>query len=330
MCTSFKVPKACNWVKKVENYYTPLLAHPLIDKHHYLLPKDVRFTAQDICLGQLQHTITYARPLQYWAKEVHPPVPSQPHCLARSVQELQWAMKPLISFEEEEVYVAMVPSNWTEVTSPWLMETVPQEYKKSHTWSNRAHLRGAMSVTQGKGWHATTAMQATATAEALATPAWEVRPHQPSSDSWPLCPPPRFAEITQTLRREEPMESSPPLVITGIPTQEVVDPYEAVGMVARLLQNQTPDTCAAESCWHACTCTGVPNLEMWVHIQVCSKGIMGMGLGPKVDRHPTLTLQELKFWQLNLLPHCLVFIQFLLCHPVLSSGIHAMMFLCHF
>ena len=45
-------------------------------------------------------------------------------------------------------------------------------------------------------------------------------------------------------------------------------------MVARLLQNET---------------TG----EMLVDIQVYSKGIMGLGLNPEVDRHPSLILQEL-------------------------------------
>ena len=89
-------------------------------------------------------------------------------------------------------------------------------------------------------------------------------PHQPSSDFQPLCSPPGFMEITQTLRREEPMESGLLPVITGILTKEAIDPYEVVGtavMAARLLQKQT---------------TG----EMLVDIQDCSKGIMDLGLDP--------------------------------------------------
>ena len=88
---------------------------------------------QVICLAQLHHTITYARALQHWAEEVHPPVPGQPHSLARSVQELQWAMEPFIIFTEGDVFMAMVLSKWMEITSPWLTEVIPQESLKSNT-----------------------------------------------------------------------------------------------------------------------------------------------------------------------------------------------------
>ena len=91
VCTSFEVPKACNWVKKVNNYHTQPLAHPSIGKHHFLQLRGARFSSQDIHLTQLQHTIAYARALQHWAKEVHLPVPGQPHHLVRGVQALQWA-----------------------------------------------------------------------------------------------------------------------------------------------------------------------------------------------------------------------------------------------
>ena len=77
------------------------------------------------------------------------------------------------------------------------------------------------------------------------------------------------------------MESSLPPVITGIPTQETIDPYEVMGtavMVARLLRNQA---------------TG----EMLVDIQVCSEGIVGVGLDPDdnemADECPSVTIQEL-------------------------------------
>ena len=77
------------------------------------------------------------------------------------------------------------------------------------------------------------------------------------------------------------MESSPPPVITGIPTQETIDPYEVMGtavMAARLLRNQA---------------TG----KMLVDVQVCSEGIVGLGINPEdkemVDEHLYLTIQEL-------------------------------------
>ena len=69
VCASFKVPKACNWVKGVDNYHTPLLANPSISKHHFLPPKNVRFGSQDICLILVQHTNAYVRGLQNWVVE---------------------------------------------------------------------------------------------------------------------------------------------------------------------------------------------------------------------------------------------------------------------
>ena len=62
---SFEMPKVCNWLKNVDNYHTQLLTNPSIGKHHFLLPRDIRFSTQDICLTQLHHTITYTRALQH-------------------------------------------------------------------------------------------------------------------------------------------------------------------------------------------------------------------------------------------------------------------------
>ena len=274
---SFEVPKICNWVKKVDNYYAKLPAHPLIGKHHFLLPKDVRFGTQDIHFRQLHHTIAYTRTLQHWAEKVHPPVPGQPHHLVRSVQELWWAIEPLICLEEEEVFAIMVPSNWMEVTSPQSTETIPQESQKSHTQSSWVHLRGSLSVTHSEGWPATTATWATTMVEALATPLWEFMQHKPTSESWPLCPLPGFADITKTLEWEEPVENGLLSVITSIPTEEAIDTYKVVEMnmmANKPIWNQTMG-------------------EMSVDIQVCSGGIMGLGLKPKVEKHPSLTLHEL-------------------------------------
>ena len=58
------------------------------------------------------------RALQYWAEKAKPPIPGQPHCLAKSVMELQWAMEPLISFTKPDVFAAVAPSNWMEVSLP--------------------------------------------------------------------------------------------------------------------------------------------------------------------------------------------------------------------
>ena len=45
--SSFEMPKVHNWAKRVDNDHTPLLAHPLIGKFHFLPPRDMRFGTQD-------------------------------------------------------------------------------------------------------------------------------------------------------------------------------------------------------------------------------------------------------------------------------------------
>ena len=157
----------------------------------------------------------------------------------------------------------------------------PQEPQKHHTCNIRAHPRGPMITTWNEGRPAATVTPATTAMEAPATPPWESGPQQPLSDSQSLAPPPEFAEIAPTLRKEEPMESSLLPVITGILTQEVIYPYQVMGtavIATRLLRNQT---------------TG----EMMVDIQVCSEGIVSLGLNPKgkkmADECPSLTIKEL-------------------------------------
>ena len=44
------------------------------------------------------------------------------HHLAESVVELQWVMELLVSFMDEDIFVATVPSNWVETSSPMLAE----------------------------------------------------------------------------------------------------------------------------------------------------------------------------------------------------------------
>ena len=109
VCASFEVPMACNWVKKIDNYHVEPPANPSIRKHHFLPPENVRFGAQDICLTQLHHTINLCKESAALGQRGVPPSP-QPHHLVRSVQELWWAMEPLVTFTEGDVFMTMVPS----------------------------------------------------------------------------------------------------------------------------------------------------------------------------------------------------------------------------
>ena len=170
------------------------------------------------------------------------------------------------------------PSKWMEVTLPWTMETKPDGIPEEPHLNSQAHPRRSMCAAHSEDQPVTTTKQATATVGALPTPPWEFMLHQPLSESQPLCPPPRFMEIAQTLRQEEPMESGLlQVIITGILTEGAIDPYKVIGttiVATKLLQNQTMG-------------------DMLVTIQVCSEGIVGLGLKPVVDKCPVLTLQEL-------------------------------------
>ena len=55
------------------------------------------------------------------------PIPSELCHLAESVVELWQVMEPLVSFTEEEVFAAGVPSNWVEVSLIRLAEPALQD-----------------------------------------------------------------------------------------------------------------------------------------------------------------------------------------------------------
>ena len=78
--------------------------------------------------------------------------------------------------------MSMVSSNWMEIATTWLTETMmqpPHESWKYHTHNPRACPRGFMIITQSEGRPAATATQATAAIKTLVTPPWKSIPHQP-------------------------------------------------------------------------------------------------------------------------------------------------------
>ena len=115
-----------------------------------MLPSDLRFGSQDYWLAQSHRTLAYIRTLQYWAEEAQPLVLGWPHHLAENMANLWQAMDPLISFIEVEVFTAIVPSNWVEVSSPRPVEPTPQDphcsHSHSHSRSHWACQRGSPSV----------------------------------------------------------------------------------------------------------------------------------------------------------------------------------------
>ena len=150
-------------------------------RHAIWPPANVRFGCQNYQLAQSQHTITYMRALQYWADKAQQPIPGQPHCLVKSVMELQQAMELLFSFTEAGVFPAMVPSNLTEVSSPRPIEPIPWDpcHSHSHRQSSQAFPRGSLLAAQGESWPI-----ATAKTDAPTTPTQEMMLTQ--SDNTPM------------------------------------------------------------------------------------------------------------------------------------------------
>ena len=121
----------------------------------------------------MHHTLAYVRALQHWVKETQPPVPSQPHHLVGSILKMWWAMDPLVTFAEGDVFVTTVLSRWTEITSPLSMKAAPPESPRSHCYSIRAHPRGSLPGTHSGGWPAPTTVQAMTEAEVPTTSPWK-------------------------------------------------------------------------------------------------------------------------------------------------------------
>ena len=309
VCASFEVPKASNQAKKVDNYDTQLLTHSSIWKHHFLLPRDMRFSTQDICLAQLHHTIAYARALQHWAEKVHPQITAQPCFLVRSVQDLWQAMEPLVSFKEAEVFMTTVPSNWMESS----LTLVDEDHATTIQFEPHPKQLGppkGIPVCDPQ-WRPACCYSHVDHCKGRSTDNFtmELMPHQSMSESWPLCSLPGFAEITQTLGGKNPWRVAHCWSLLAFHPKRPINLYKVMGTpvtATSLLQHQT---------------TG----EVLVHIQFCSKGIVGLGLNPVVDNCPALTIQELSDS-----PHPTVWHSSAhwLCHPVFSSGIYAM-FWCH-
>ena len=196
----FQSAQGTNWIKKVDNDHTYPPAYPSIGNYHFLLVEDGRFGSQDLWLAQSHHTLTYARVLQHWAEKAQLPNPSEPCHLAGSIVEIWWVMEPLVSFMENEVFTAMLLSNWVEVTLPWLAEAIPTDpcCRHSHSWSCSSHgcPRGFLSVAHSKNQPTTTVKTE------MPTPPWEVmllQSSQSTSNHKPSCPLPGFVEIACAL-----------------------------------------------------------------------------------------------------------------------------------
>ena len=82
--------------------------------------------------GQSQKTLAYAQALQYWVEKANPPTPSQPHLLARCVQELRRVMEPYVTFSDDAILEGATPQErspegWTWAPIPVETQSAPTE-----------------------------------------------------------------------------------------------------------------------------------------------------------------------------------------------------------
>ena len=180
-------------------------------------------------------------------------------------------MEPLVSFKEEEIFTAAVPSNCVEVSSPRPAEPTPQDphCSCSHSRSCQTHLRGFLSVAHGIDQPITT--EETDVPAASFQEKTLLQSHQE-----PPCPLPSFAEIVCSLQGEESAERGPTTIIR-IPPEEAKEPLEVMG----------PSVMAMNLFQHAVLG------EMYIDMITCMLTIVDLGFITMVDDHLVPALQEL-------------------------------------
>ena len=189
----------------VDNDHSVPPAHWSLEKYKFMPPPDLQLSCRDYQLVQPQQTLAYTKTLQYWAEKAQPPIPGKPNYLAGSVLELRWAMEPLVTFSDEEVLAAAVPSNWIEVTVPRLAEPTPVEPHCSCRWScshnTLAHPNWSLMAACGRDWP--TVMKKRDEPAILPK---EVMMQLPVPEHKSPCPPPGFVEIARSLWGKQPMD----------------------------------------------------------------------------------------------------------------------------
>ena len=188
--------------------------------------------------------------------------------MTESVIQLLWVMDSLVSFTEEEVLTATVPSNWVEVSSPRLAEPAPWDTQCSHSHScscnTQAHPRGSLLAA-----HSGDQPTATERRDEPATPTQQVMPQQSEHKS--SCPLPGFVEIVRSLWGQGSL-----WIVISVPPEEAEESYEAVGssiMATQLFQHPTSG-------------------EMYVNMLTCTLSAVDLGIDPMAEDHPVLPLWE--------------------------------------
>ena len=142
-------------------------------------------------------------PAAYWAEEVQPPVPWPTSLSGREhVRALAWAMDPLVTFVEGDVFVTTALSRWTEITLAMVDEGyTTRTPEKLHTCSSRVLPKG-IPVCQPTVETSDLHLQPHELLQRQkdqSSPPQEFMPLQSTSDHKPPCPPPGFEEIAQAL-----------------------------------------------------------------------------------------------------------------------------------
>ena len=181
-------------------------------------------------------------------------------------------MELLVSFTEEEVFVATVPSNWVEVSSPRLTEPT---HKTPITATDVAKAaRPTKGVPVSSPWCRWTHYYQGDRHACCFFPGEDAA----AVHHEPLCPLPRFAETAHALWGEESADRDP-ITVIGILHEDTEAPLEVMWssvMAMHLFQH--------------------PILaEMYIVMLTCMLSIVDLGFNTTVDDHLVPALWELPY-----------------------------------
>ena len=232
---------ACFPASKGLNHDTPPPAPCCIDWDAYLLWMNMKFSSVDYRICQPQKTLAFARSLQHWAELANPPATAQPRQLAVCMIEWRDSMAPFTTFTDAEVFGEAECPCWVQVTPSKALE--PEEpkamWERSHGQNRRTHPWGSFSLVSNRGCTKGPVIPSMASAISsqsqgapnISTQHRKMPPGSPVFQK--QTPPPGFAEIAQSLR-----DDNPPQTTINVAQKQM--PQSGFTVVAKSLREDKP------------------------------------------------------------------------------------------
>ena len=101
---SFGLPRQLQELDSREATLQAPPALPCLCRKRFMPPANSIFVCRDIQEIPREKVVAYARALQHWAEQNHPPAGGEPHLLVRSILELREEVKWYLSFTDKEVF----------------------------------------------------------------------------------------------------------------------------------------------------------------------------------------------------------------------------------